>query len=134
MNPETALHAHKLASKGMGNIAIAAKLKLMTATEARDHVQVGYSLAAIEKAQLTDADKLIVRTLASLQRQTYATGGTASGKSLDVDWKLQRYVGWCAATVKKRLGPLGFVEHRRNGHIWLTPAGWTVATLLGEAE
>jgi len=124
----------------MDGPTLAKALGVQYAKEAWNLAAIGRSYEAITDAALTPPERLLLTVLAIEHRHLLEHRNTTSSpKGVDVSWRARKGSGWAAATAAKRLGThrkgedearrgtgLNFVQARRNGHMWLTPAGWAV--------
>lgn len=124
--------------------ALAKALGVSSAREAWRLAAVGRSIEAIRNAALTASEMLLLRSVAACERAAIARGETRSPTAPDVSWRARKSAGWAASVAAKRLGHyrkgepedgrsgtgLGFIVHRRNGHIWLTAAGWALVSAM----
>lgn len=131
--------AHRL---GLSGQELGQKLGLR-ASEANTLAAVGRHLVAIDAAALTDAEILLLQTIASLQRAALKRGETRSPESRSVSRILGKAPSWCASTCRKRLFTrrhdklrgrevrgFGFVDLAGNGFVRLTDSGWAVVHAL----
>jgi hypothetical protein len=135
--------AHKLARSGNSGPEIAKAIGVQYATEAHAHAAIGRARANRELARLTEPELLLIRCLAAEHRRLEADGACSSPKAPNVAWRAKKASGWPSATAARRLGThrkgdhpsgggtgLRMVTASRNGHIWLTPAGWALVHAL----
>lgn len=131
--------AWKLAHKDkLSNREIGERLKVST-EEAKRLALVGGALAANDGYRLTDAELLLIRSVAAAERALLAQRNNRTPKGWEVGLHAGKAPGWCAATARRRvfdrrfdqktrrdITGLGFVHQSPNGHVWLTPAGWAL--------
>lgn len=144
-----AAEALKLSRKGMKGKAIAEAMKRdgVGTREANHLAAIGRAWAAIDADALTPSELLLIRCLAAIEREDLISGDIASTKGKWVSRRARKADGWAAATVRKRLGShragedeyrrgsgLNFVTASRNGHIWLTQAGWALVHAIEATE
>jgi hypothetical protein len=142
-----ALKAYKVLCKtGEDGPALAKAIGVTYAKDAWKLAQLGSSWSRIDDAKLTKPERLLLTSLAAAHRYALIDGSTASPKGVFVSRIARKSSGWAAYVVAKRLGShrkdedearrgtgLNFVEARRNGHMWLTPAGWAVVHAMEAA-
>ncbi len=130
VNPDRALRAYKLATRGMKNPDIAKKLGLPSSREVDWHRQIGSALQLIKDSALSEAELLLLTTLAQVQRDFLAEGRSASPKAKNVEWRARKGAGWFGRTIKKRLAEHGYAHHSVNGHVWLLERGWALVLAI----
>jgi hypothetical protein len=147
MDRGLALKAHKLSLKpDMDGKTLAKALGVKYAAEARTMAAVGRGWAVRDSHRLTEAEALLIKTIATEERLILEAGGCRSPKGVTISWRARKSSGWAASTAAKRLGShrkgederhygtgLRLVEARRNGHIWLTAAGWALAHAMEQS-
>lgn len=123
---ERALRAHRLLKKNITGEALAARMKVADGYEAHHLAHIGGRIIETEGWELTDAEWLLMKTLARVEARRIERGD-GTPKCKDIDWAAGKHTGWCRHTVEKRLrheARIGFVHYMPNGEIWLTPTGW----------
>jgi hypothetical protein len=142
-----ALKAYKASRKpGIDGQALAKAVGVRYAHEAWTLASLGSSWSRIDDAKLTEPERLLLVSLAAAHRLILDHGRASSPKGVFVSRIARKSSGWAANVAAKRLGShrkdedearhgtgLNFVEARRNGHMWLTPAGWAVVHAMEAA-
>ena len=136
--------AARLSRRGHAGKALAAKLSgVMSARDANLLANIGRAEAVDQDAHLSADELAVLTALASEERSRRRRGEVSSPKA----WMLTRQTGFSEAKIrritKKRIGSdivpwedgrFGFLTHSRNGHIWLTAAGWCLVRTYEEAS
>lgn len=140
MDRALALKAAKLLRKAdITGPELAQKLGVKYAADAWHLAALGRSIESIDNNRLTDAERLLIVSLAAEHRDLHERGEIRSPKGKHASWRARKSDGWAASVVAKRLGThrkgederwrgtgLNFVNASRNGHMSLTPAGWAL--------
>ena len=144
INHNLAAKAFRLSQKGIKGKAAAEKLgKGMRAPQANLLASVGYENDRDETAALTSNEINVLLALAEIERERRNAGETSTTKAKFVAPRAGISLGQLRRITKKRLnertyeystlgwvGRFGYVNHSKNGHIWLTDAGWGMVRVL----